>query len=43
MYQVIASIQFGKDYKKCSKRNLPLELFDKIIEAISKKTISCQA
>jgi mRNA interferase YafQ len=35
MYQVIASKQFGKDYKKCQKRNLQIELLDEIIIAIS--------
>ena len=35
MYQVIASNQFGKDYKKCTKRNLPIELLDEIVLTIS--------
>jgi mRNA interferase YafQ len=39
MYQVIASSQFGKDYKKCSKKHLPLELLEEIIIAISENKV----
>ncbi|MCD6011243.1 MAG: type toxin-antitoxin system mRNA interferase toxin, RelE/StbE family [Flavipsychrobacter sp.] len=35
MYQVIASNQFGKDYRKCLKRNLDIALLDEVIIAIS--------
>jgi mRNA interferase YafQ len=35
MYQIIASKQFGKDYKKSIKKHLSLELLDVIILSIS--------
>jgi mRNA interferase YafQ len=36
MYQIVASKQFGKDYKKCIKRHYSIELLDTIVLAISK-------
>jgi len=43
MYQVIASNQFGRDYKKCLKKHLSVELLDTIILAISEnKTLAAK-
>jgi len=39
MYIVVASTQFGKDYKKCIKRKLDISLLDNIVISISGKTI----
>ena len=35
MYQVINTSQFEKDYKKCKKKNLQIELLNEIIIAIA--------
>lgn len=39
MYEVIASNQFGKDYKKCTKRHLPIDVLDELIIAIAASKI----
>ena len=31
MFEVVASKRFGRDYKKCMKKHLPIELLDNLI------------
>ncbi len=35
MYSILASKQFGKDYKKCIKKHLSIELLDNVVLSIS--------
>ena len=39
MYQVVATNQFGKDYKKCLKRNFPIQLLDSVILSIAENKV----
>ena len=38
MYTIVASRQFGKDYKKCIKRKLDITLIDTIVINIAGRT-----
>ncbi len=35
MYEVVATKQFSKDYKRCIKRSYPIDLLDKLIIILS--------
>ena len=39
MKKIVASKQFGKDYKKCMARHLPIALLDDLLTMLSNNTI----